>query len=140
MLGILGMAKKTKIFGAAIGILLVIMLVLAWQYRAEVRKSAGLLAGMQNAIEANYQQQKAIGELKKERDHLERTLESRSVEQARIEREAARQIFNLEQRLAGLRAEYESVDEFLSLPVPAEFVQWMRERAAGSDQDRGPED
>lgn len=133
--------SKTKAFGIAIGVLLIILLFLGWQYRSEVRKSAELLAGMQNAIKANHQQKETIKELRTERARLEKTLESRAAEQARIKSESARKIFNLERRLKGLRSEYESIDEFLSISVPADFVdQWMRKRSAGGDKDRDTAD
>lgn len=121
--------SKTKAFGIAIGILLIILLFLGWQYRAEVRKSASLLANNIQLSDTLKNNRQALQELEAEKERLEVSLERRAMEQERIETQAREKIVSLQREIEGLRGQYEEVDIFLSVVIPDAYAQWMRGRS-----------
>ena len=130
---------KVKTFGIAIGILLVILLFLGWQYRAEVRKSAQLLSNNVQLTQVNKDNMEAINQLREEKAKLERTLEQRKEAQRLIEKQSRDRVKEIERELSVLRGQYEDVEKFMSLPVPDALVEWMRKRQAYSSADRNSE-
>lgn len=85
--------------------------------------------------EQNYLQVQAANEtlqlsLKEEqaaKAKLEKALSARIVAQKKIEEQSKQALDAKERELAQLRKKYETVDAFLNMPVPADFVdQWMR--------------
>jgi len=85
--------------------------------------------------EQNYQQVQSANEtlqlsLKEEQAakiKLEKALSSRIASQKRIEEQSKQALDAKERELNQLRKKYETVDAFLNMPVPADFVdQWMR--------------
>ena len=138
---ILGFLRRYKKFAAVVGLLLMLMGIMAWQLRSEIRKNSALEADNEQLQQAHKTNQQAIQDLKNEIERREQALAHYQEQVARIEHEAQQKRHELESRLAALRAEYESVQDFLSIPVPSEFVDgWMRSRATGSDGDEGGED
>jgi len=85
--------------------------------------------------EQNYLQVQAANEtlqlsLKEEqaaKAKLEKALSARIVAQKKIEEQSKQALDAKERELTQLRKKYETVDAFLNMPVPADFVdQWMR--------------
>ena len=130
---------KVKTFGIAIGVLLVILLFLGWQYRAEVRKSAQLLSNNVQLTQVNKDNIEAINQLREEKVKLERTLEQRREAQRLIEQQSRDRVKEIERELSVLRGQYEDVEKFMSLPVPDALVEWMRKRQTYSGEDRSGE-
>ena len=133
------MLGLTKVKTIAIGILLVILLFLGWQYRAEVRKSAQLLSNNVQLTQVNKDNIEAINQLREEKAKLERTLEQRKEAQRLIEKQSRDRVKEIERELSVLRGQYEDVEKFMSLPVPDALVEWMRKRQAYSSADRNSE-
>ncbi len=73
-----------------------------------------------------------------ERERVEEVLERRIDLSRRNQAEAASRIRTAEQEIARLRAENEAVEDYLSVPVPAELLDHYRlltERRGGADGD-----
>ena len=126
---------KTIMAGIIVTVL-VGMGVLAWQYRTELQISAGLRKDKQQLIEANEQNQQAINELQIEKQRLERALDARAKEQARIEQQSRQETARLRNQLEQLKVEYEDIEEFMRITAPNKFVdKWMRERSRNNNKD-----
>ena len=126
---------KTIMAGIIVTVL-VGMGVLAWQYRTELQISAGLRKDKQQLIEANEQNQQAINELQIEKQRLERALDARAKEQARIEQQSRQETARLRNQLEQLKVEYEDIEEFMRITAPNRFVdEWMRERSRNNNKD-----
>ena len=130
---------KVKTFGIAIGILLVILLFLGWQYRAEVRKSAQLLSNNIQLTQVNKDNIETINQLRAEREKLEKILAQRKEAQRLIEKQSRDRVKEIERELSYLRGQYEDVEKFMSLPVPGALAEWMRKRQAYGGTDGGGE-
>ena len=138
---ILGLLKQYKKFAAVVGVLLLIMAVMAWQLRGEIRENSRLQSNIKQLEQAHQANLDAMEELEQEMQHREKVIQDYQEDLARIQEEARREKQDLKNRLSALRSDYEDIDDFLSLPVPERFAdEWMRQRAAGGDRDPDQED
>jgi len=63
-----------------------------------------------------------------ERQKVEKVLGSWVAENDRIQKESAARLAKKDNELKELRAKYEVVDKYLDIPVPAEYLDWLRGR------------
>jgi len=115
--------------------LLIAVVVLGWLYRAEIKEAAKLVEQQKQLTNVISGQNQAIKELKREREHLQKILKKRAEQQREIEKRAQEKLANMKTELQELRREYEEVNSFLDLPVPAEFVSWLREKNNNKNKD-----
>lgn len=93
--------------------------------RAETAKLKIENASLMEAIQAG---QAALEAERTERRRVEQLLTKRLALQKQIERQAQEKLEAKNRELAALRKQYETIDAFLSIPVPDEFRdQWMRQ-------------
>ncbi len=69
-----------------------------------------------------------------ERQRVEKVLGNWVAENDRIQRESAAKLAKKDNELKELRAKYEAVDKYLDIPVPAEYLDWLRGRVDGEDR------
>ena len=121
---------KTKILGSLVGSLLIVCgLLLIAHNRATDAKAAlqAEIAVMEGVLAAN---EEALAVAVREKENIERIMAQRLAAQKAIQVRTETELREASKRLAQLRAEYEDIKNFLSLPVPPAFVDyWMRGRA-----------
>lgn len=69
-----------------------------------------------------------------ERQKVERVLGNWVAENDRIQKESAAKLAKKDNELKELRAKYEAVDRYLDIPVPTEYVDWLRGRVGGENR------
>jgi septal ring factor EnvC (AmiA/AmiB activator) len=69
-----------------------------------------------------------------ERQKVERVLGNWVAENDRIQKESAAKLAKKDNELKELRAKHESVDEYLNIPVPIEYLDWLRGRVNGENR------
>jgi len=115
--------------------LLIAVVVLGWLYRAEIKEAAKLVEQQKQLTNVISGQNQAIKELKREREHLQKVLKKRAEQQRQIEQRAQEKLADMKTELQQLRREYEEVNNFLNIRVPAEFVSWLREKNSNKNKD-----
>jgi hypothetical protein len=86
--------------------------------------------------EANASLKASLDAERMQREQVEQVLAERIAEQKRIEADAAERLRRKNRELAELRRANEKVDTYLNLPVPGEYLDWLRRQSAGgSDGD-----
>ncbi|MDD4984512.1 MAG: hypothetical protein PHQ43_01795 [Dehalococcoidales bacterium] len=74
-----------------------------------------------------------------ERERIERVLADRIRVQREIERETAEKIRRKDAEIEELRRQHAEVDDYLAIPVPDAYLDWLRQQAGG-DADRDGKD
>jgi len=69
-----------------------------------------------------------------ERQKVEKVLGNWVAENDRIQKESAAKLAKKDNELKELRAKYEAVDRYLDIPVPTEYVDWLRGRVGGENR------
>ena len=111
------------------------VVVLGWLYRAEIKEAAKLAEQQKHLTNVVSDQNKTIHELQEQREHLQKILKKRAEQQRRIEQRAQEKLADMKTELQQLRREYEEVNNFLNIRVPAEFVSWLREKNNNENKD-----
>ncbi len=119
------LSKLKLIFGAII----IIAAISATAYVCGLRTE-------NESLKAKYEQEKKDREayqaaLKYEsdaREIAEKTLSKRIKEQERIAKESEARLQKKDAELAELRKKYAEVDHYLNIPVPHEYLIWLREK------------
>jgi DNA repair exonuclease SbcCD ATPase subunit len=120
------MMRKTLV-GFTIALLIAVS-VLGWLYRAELKKAAKLMEQQKQLLDTLANKSKVIDELEKERQKMNELLKKRAEDYQKIEQETAAKVTKMRQELQELRRKYAEVEKFFSIPVPAEFIDWLREK------------
>lgn len=126
---------KIKALVAVSVVLMMIIGALGWQLRSELQANARLETETEHLESVNAENLKTMEKMRREKKRLEKTLAERTKRLEEIERRAGEKEKQLREKLERLRGKYESIDEYMSVPVPDEFVdKWMRARAADGDK------
>ncbi len=122
---------------AGAGVIVIISLL--WMSAATARAERDLAeANYATVMAANQSVHASLRAERAERERIEEVLERRIDLSRRIQAEAASRLRTQEQEIARLRAENEAVEDYLSVPVPAELLDHYRmltERRGGADGD-----
>ena len=113
-----------KVLGGALLTLAIIAMGLAWQYRGEIIKSSGLESKIDQLRQTDSENREAIARITKELQVYEATIamQQADYEQARVDHDE--RVTTMKSQLNELRHDFKTIDDFLSAPVPAEYVRY----------------
>jgi len=121
-----------------VGVLVLIMTLYLSGKAARAERDLAM-ASLTTVTEANESLKQSLDAEIKQRQQVEQVLAERIAEQKRIEADAAERLRRKNRELAELRRANEKVDTYLNLPVPGEYLDWVRRQSAG-DQDGNDKD
>lgn len=116
-------------------LLTVFALVQHAMYRNELQKNATLTAFNSNLQRVNQDNVAENQRLAREMAAMEATLVKMAADQRKIVEKSNAELQATRSALIKLRAEHEKVSDFFSVPVPDEFVGWLRKRPGHPDSD-----
>jgi len=119
------------------GGIVVLMLItgLSLYAKAAVAERNLARANYETALESNRKMVAALATERAERATLEQLFQTRLDDQRRIAEEAAQTIRKQNAEIAEIRRNYEDVDVYLAVPVPAPLVEWLRAQTADNSRD-----
>ena len=120
------MLTYIKITGAAIVVLLALLGLQHALYRNELKKSATLMQLNRQVVDANAAGRKEICRLMSETKALEATMARAAAEQQQIIETNNARLRATQAALEKLKADHEKVAVWMDVPVPAEFLDWLR--------------
>lgn len=119
-----------------IGIVFIILiLILGLLYRSELKKTEKLQQEQKQLLTTIENKDKVISQLETERKNLDLLLKQRMQQYQQIERNAKNKLTKLQQQLNQLRRQNVKVEEFLSMPLPTAFIDWLREQDNNTERD-----
>jgi TolA-binding protein len=121
------MLTQIKITAAIVAVLLGLLGVQHMMYRSAIKKSATLEAANKNLHQVNQENVADKARMRSEISAMESAMAQMASEQERIIEAANKNLRDKEQELSKLRESNENVSDFLSVPVPADFIGWLRE-------------
>jgi Rps23 Pro-64 3,4-dihydroxylase Tpa1-like proline 4-hydroxylase len=128
---------KKLLAGATVGLLLVCAL-LYWSHARVTEANAALKADLVLIEGALEETREALAAAIAEKERVQEVMSRRLEVERQIQQRRERELRAAHEMLAKLRAEYEDIEVFLSLPVPGAFVdQWMRGRPHDSADEGG---
>lgn len=121
------MLTQIKITAAIVAVLLGLLGVQHIMYRSALQRSAALAAANDNLHQVNRAYVVETQRLTDEIDAMESTMAAMAAEQAKIIETSNARLRATEKDLSELQVEYEKVSDFFSVPVPDDFIVWLRQ-------------
>lgn len=127
------MSVITKILVSVVLILLITCVILWFSTKALRAEKNQLKTDYAQLQEIHQENVETLRLEQAERERVEKLLAKHIALQREIEKKAKADLEAKSQELARLRMQYENVDQFLRLPVPGEFVDWLRRTSSNED-------
>ncbi len=127
-----------KVFGGALIVLIAATGVLALQLRGEISESSRLNEVVSQLKQTDKQNKEAIARMEKELQVYEATIAMQMADYAQARSDHDERVTTMKSQLNELRHDFKTIDDFLSAPVPAEYVRYrMLQERPGDHNENG---